>query len=131
MKTAVKTLKQNVKFVQTHLLPFSFGLLTRRWPHSPNFIHSTILSTTQSHPKASQWGWVLKTYWSYQWDSSQRPSDSEFSMLSHCLTLPKYVLDTIDNLLVRFFSRNCMSFLLTLYLSTFQFWEKFYFCSIS
>ena len=45
---AIKTIKQNVKFVQTlFYLPFgcpktNFGSLSRRQPNSPNFNHSTI-----------------------------------------------------------------------------------------
>ena len=49
---AIKTIKQNVKFVQTlFYLPFgcpktNFGSLSTRQPNSPNFNHSTISSKT-------------------------------------------------------------------------------------
>ena len=49
-----------------------------------------------------------------QWDSSQKPSNSECNMLSHCDTLPESVLETIVHRLVSSFSRKFRSFSLTL-----------------
>ena len=79
-------------FYQPFVYPkANFWPLTRRQPHSPNVNHNTTSSTTRRSPRAP------KPDRAHQWDSSWKPSDSECYVLSHCVTLPESVLETIDH----------------------------------
>ena len=110
----MKTLKQNVTFVQTFFNhPFdcpkvNFGPMARRNPQSPNVNHKTISS--------DKFTGLPKSDGKHQSDSSWKPSDSEYNVISHCVTLPESVLETIDHHLASFFSKNSMSLLLTFYI---------------
>ena len=80
-KTVIKTLKQNVTFVQTFFYhPFDcrkviFGPMARRKPQSPNVNDKTISS--------DKFTGLPKSDGKHQWDSRWKPSDSEYNVISH------------------------------------------------
>ena len=120
---AIKTIKQIVKFVHTfffvsHLptLRPTLGhwqggslthlmLITALFQVQPEGHGSLVISLVIRIPKPDR---------VHQWNSSRKPSDSEYNVLSHCVTLPESVLETIDHRLSSFFSGNYRSFSLTL-----------------
>ena len=117
-KNGNKKMKQNVKFVQTFFYqPFgcpkaNLGLLTRKQPHLPDVNHNTISSTIRRF--RNDVGSQSLTKYINRANSSRKPSDSECNALSHCVTLSKSVLETIDHRLASFVSRNYKYFPLTL-----------------
>ena len=86
----------------------------KRQSHSPDVNHNTSSSTIWKSPGASYWDSFPKPDQTYHWDSSQKPFDSECNVLSHRVTLPKSVLETIGHGLASFYITKGSYFSLTL-----------------
>ena len=104
-----------VKFVRTFFISHLAAL-------RPTLSH--VLEGSFTHSMLITAAFQVQPEWD-QWDLSQKLSDSECNVLSHCLTLPESVPETIDHLLVSFFSRNCRSFLSIL--NTFHTLSQYYY----
>ena len=89
LKTAIKTLMQNVKFVQTFLISHLAAL----------------------RPILSHWQGDSLTY--SMLITSQKPSNFECNVLSHFVILCRSVLKTTDHCFASFFSREYRSFSLS------------------
>ena len=119
-KTAIKKTKQNVKFVQTFFISHVAALRPTmgHW-QGGSLTHSMLISAlfqvrpeVHREPRNNVGSHSITEC--IQWDLSQKPSFSECNVLSHCVTHPKNVPETIDHLVASFFSRNYKSFSLIL-----------------
>ena len=121
LKTAIKTLKKKKilfkLFFICHLIALRPTL--GKW-QGGSFTHLMLITTLFQVPPEgyreprNEGG----SEWVHQWDCSWKTFDSEFNVLSHCVILPKSVLETIDHRLARFFSKCYRSF--SLILNTFH-----------